>query len=480
MLLESVDISDMVTVNVREEDLPDVYAKRQHGSAIHSGIERGGFACDRIEHDVAVHCHVTKWRGEHRKAVNCISIVRIPRLPVTSHERVRTQAQRHSQLPKADFVVRAGWRTNAQATAGFADYVVAIVFEWNTHIGNLAGFPVLLKLNVLPMLTIANFMDYVKHARTVFDIEIDALRQTRARLDGGFSAAVELITETLQNKGKVIVMGIGKSGNIAHKIAATLASTGTTSVVLDAVNALHGDLGVVSDGDVVLALSYSGETEELLRILPAIKRFDVKVIAVTGFPKSQIARHSDMVLNVHVKKEACPFNLAPTASTTATLALGDALAMCVLDARGFKKTDYAKLHPAGAIGSTMLVKVKDIMRTGARCPVIPELAPVKDAILAMTKARAGMISAVDKKGRLAGVFTDGDFRRYIARNADGLKTALACVMTPKPITIRQEALAVEALRIFQQRQIDDLIVVDESNHPVGIVDSQDLPKFKMM
>ena len=330
------------------------------------------------------------------------------------------------------------------------------------------------------MLITANFMNYVKHARTVFDIEIDALRQTRARLDGGFSAAVDLLVAALRKRGKVIVTGIGKSGNIAHKIAATLTSTGTTSVVLDAVNALHGDLGVVSDGDVILALSYSGETGELLRILPALKRFDVQIIAVTGFPKSQIARQSAVVLNVHVKKEACPFNLAPTASTTATLALGDALAMCVLAARGFKKTDYAKLHPAGAIGSTLLVKVKDIMRTGPRNPVIPAVAPVQDAILAMTKARAGMISVVDKNGRLAGVFTDGDFRRHIAQDATGLQTKLAQVMTPRPITIRSEALAVEALRIFQQRQIDDLIVVDESNHPVGIVDSQDLPKFKIL
>ena len=323
-------------------------------------------------------------------------------------------------------------------------------------------------------------MNHIQHARAVFDIEMDALRQTRARLDGDFSAVIDLLVTTLRHKGKVIVTGVGKSGNLAHKIAATLTSTGTTSVVLDAVNALHGDLGVISDGDVVMALSYSGETEELLRILPAIKRFDVKVIAVTGFPKSQLARHSDRVLNVHVKKEACPFNLAPTASTTATLALTDAVAMCVLHARGFKKADYAKLHPAGAIGSTLLVKVQEIMRTGPRNPVIPAAALVQDAILAMTKARAGMISVVDKKGRLAGVFTDGDFRRHIAREAGGLRTKLAQVMTPQPITIRQEALAVEALRIFQQRQIDDLIVVDKCNHPVGIVDSQDLPKFKMM
>ena len=230
----------------------------------------------------------------------------------------------------------------------------------------------------------------------------------------------------------------------------------------------------------MLALSYSGETEELLRILPAIKRFAVQVIAVTGFPKSQIARHSDLVLDVHVRKEACPFNLAPTASTTATLALGDALAMCVLHARGFKQADYAKLHPAGAIGSTMLVKVKDIMRTGSRNPVLPATATVKDALLVMTEAKAGMASVVDKQGRLVGVFTDGDFRRQIARNANVLQAPLAGVITRKPITIRDTALAVEALRIFQQRQIDDLIVVDESKHPVGLVDSQDLPKFKMM
>jgi arabinose-5-phosphate isomerase len=323
-------------------------------------------------------------------------------------------------------------------------------------------------------------MDYVKRARTIFDIEIDALRQTRARLDENFSTAVDLIAKALRNKGKLIVTGIGKSGNIGQKIAATLTSTGTTSVLLDAVNALHGDLGLIGDGDVVLALSYSGETEELLRILPAIKRFDVKIIAMTAHPKSRIARYSDAILNVHVKKEACPFNLAPTSSPPAMLAMGDALAMCVLEARGFQKSDYARLHPAGAIGSTMLVQIKDIRRTGARNAVIPEYESVKDALLAMTKAKSGTISVVDNRGRVAGVFTDGDFRRHIARDASVLQAQVKTVMTRNPITIRQDALAVEALKIFQQRQIDDLIVVDESKHPVGIVDSQDLPKFKIM
>jgi len=460
----------VIAVNVCEEYLPEVHLQRQHAGAIRTGIECGGFACGRVENDVAIHSHATKRRGEHCEAGDCTGIIGIPCASSDGAQSAGVEAE-----PSG--IAFAG---QIQSTLSFAEDIAEIVFKRNAHTGTIAELPVLPKQNVSPMVAAEIPMDYVKHARTVFDIEIDALRQTRARLDGGFSMAVELISAALQNKGKIIVVGVGKSGNIAHKIAATLSSTGTTSVVLDAVNALHGDLGVVSDGDVVLALSYSGETEELLRILPAIKRFDVKVIALTGFPKSQIARHSDVVLNVHVKKEACPFNLAPTASTTATLALGDALAMCVLDARGFKKTDYAKLHPAGAIGSMLLVKVKDIMRTGARCPVIPKSAPVKDAILAMTKARAGMISVVDKKGRLAGVFTDGDFRRHIARNAGGLQTELASVMTPKPITIRQEALAVEALRIFQQRQIDDLIVVDEGKHPVGIVDSQDLPKFKMM
>jgi arabinose-5-phosphate isomerase len=326
----------------------------------------------------------------------------------------------------------------------------------------------------------ARLVNHVRHAKKVFDIELDALRQTRARLDRHFAEAVELVVGALRTSNKVIVTGVGKSGNLGHKIAATFTSTGTTSVVLDAVNALHGDLGIVRDGDVILALSYSGETEELLRILPALKRFDVKIVAVTGFPKSQIARHSDVVLNVHVRKEACPFNLAPTASTTATLALADALAMCVLDARGFKKTDYAKLHPAGAIGSTMLVQIKDIMRTGSRNAVIAGSATVKSALLAMTKAKSGTISVVDAKGRVAGVFTDGDFRRAIAADAGVLDAPVKSIMTRHPIVIRQDQLAVDALKIFQQRQIDDLIVVDHSRRPVGIVDSQDLPKFKIM
>ena len=323
-------------------------------------------------------------------------------------------------------------------------------------------------------------MNYIQHARTVFDIEIDALRQTRARLDGGFSAAVDLLVATLRKHGKVIVTGIGKSGNIAHKIAATLTSTGTTSVVLDAVNALHGDLGVVSDGDVILALSYSGETGELLRILPALKRFDVQIIAVTGFPKSQIARHSDVVLNVHVKKEACPFNLAPTASTTATLAVGDALAMVLLEARGFQMEDYAKLHPGGAIGRSLLLRVSDIMRTGQRLAVIPESATVKEAVVAMTAARCGSTGIVDSASRVRGIFTDGDLRRHISSHADLLSVPITQVMTPSPVTVRASQLATEVLGVFEDHSIDDVLVVDADGRLVGAVDIQDLPKFKIM
>ncbi len=213
-------------------------------------------------------------------------------------------------------------------------------------------------------------------------------------------------------------MGIGKSGNIGRKIAATLTSTGSTSVVLDSVDAVHGDLGIVNDGDVVLVLSYSGESDELLNLLPALKRFSVKIIAITGSPKSALGRYSDVTLNVKVPKEACPFNLAPTASTTATLVMGDALAMAVLQARGFKEKDYARHHPAGAIGRAMLLRVRDIMRSGARNAVAQETFPVKEALMVMTRCKSGSLSVINARGKLAGVFTDGDFRRHMALHED--------------------------------------------------------------
>ena len=323
-------------------------------------------------------------------------------------------------------------------------------------------------------------MKHLAQARKVFDIEIAALKAVRAQLDASFDQAVETVVESVRLRGKIVIVGIGKSGNVGSKIAATLTSTGSTSVVLNSVDALHGDLGIVNDGDVILALSYSGESEELLNLLPALKRFSVKIISFTGNAKSSLAKHSDLSLNVKVPKEACPFNLAPTSSTTAMLVMGDALAMAVLAARGFTQKDFAKYHPSGAIGRALLLKVGDIMRTGSRNAVAGEKLTVKEALLVMTRAKSGSLAIVDARGKLAGVFTDGDFRRHMASDDHLLAQPLGKVMTHKPICIRDDALAVEALKIFNERNIDDLIVVNAKREPVGLVDSQDLPKLKIV
>jgi len=323
-------------------------------------------------------------------------------------------------------------------------------------------------------------MSHLAKAREVFDIELAALKAVRAQLDESFDQAVEVILAALRQRGKIVIVGIGKSGNVGTKIAATLTSTGSTAVVLNSVDALHGDLGIVNDGDVIFALSYSGESEELLNLLPAIKRFSIKLIAFTGNVKSSLARHSDLALKVKVPKEACPFNLAPTSSTTAMLVMGDALAMAVLSARGFTQKDFAKYHPSGAIGRAMLMKVGDIMRTGERNAVAEASLTVKDALLVMTHARSGSLAVTDKRGKLTGVFTDGDFRRHMAANASLLSQPLKSVMTHNPICIREDALAAEALKIFNERNIDDLIVVNAKREPVGLIDSQDLPKLKIM
>ena len=323
-------------------------------------------------------------------------------------------------------------------------------------------------------------MSHLARAREVFDIELSALKSVRAQLDKSFDCAVETIVAALKQRGKIIIVGIGKSGNVGAKIAATLTSTGSTAVVLNSVDALHGDVGIVNDGDVILALSYSGESEELLNLLPALKRFSVKIISFTGNLKSSLAKHSDVSLNVKVPKEACPFNLAPTSSTTAMLVLGDALAMAVLQARGFKQKDFAKYHPSGAIGRAMLLRVGDIMRAGARNAVAQENLSVKEALLVMTRAKSGSLAVLDARGKLAGIFTDGDFRRHMAADENLLSQPLKKVMTRNPICISENALAVEALKIFNERNIDDLIVVNAKREPVGLVDSQDLPKLKIM
>jgi arabinose-5-phosphate isomerase len=321
---------------------------------------------------------------------------------------------------------------------------------------------------------------HLARAREVFDIEIAGLRAVRSQLDDNFDQAVDRIAKSLAARLKIVVVGIGKSGNIGRKTAATLTSTGSTAVLLDAVDAMHGDLGMVNDGDVVLALSYSGETEELLRLLPALKRFSVTIISLTAAPRSTLARFSDIVLNVKVPKEACPFNLAPTASTTAMLALGDALAMALLEARGFSKEKFAMHHPAGAIGRSLLLRVGEIMRTADRNPVARETSTVKEALFVMTRAKAGSLSVVNDRGKLTGVFTDGDLRRRMSDDPGILSRCLSEVMTPNPITIKDSALASDALSVFNERNIDDLIVVNSRHEPVGMIDLQDLPKLKLL
>jgi arabinose-5-phosphate isomerase len=246
------------------------------------------------------------------------------------------------------------------------------------------------------------------------------------------------------------------------------------------VDALHGDLGIVNDGDLILALSYTGESEELVNLLPALKRFAVRLVAFTHSPKSTLGRYSDIVLKIHVPREACPFNLAPTASSTAMLVMGDAFAMAVLQARGFKQQQFARFHPGGAIGRAMLFKVGEIMRTGDRNAVASEDMTVKEALWVMTRAKSGSVSVVNRKGKLVGVFTDGDLRRRMTAGDEMLDEPLKKVMTRNPVCVRDSALAGEALKIFDERNIDDLIVVDGKHQPVGLIDSQDLPKVKLM
>jgi len=323
-------------------------------------------------------------------------------------------------------------------------------------------------------------MKHLSNAREVFDIEIDALKYLRDRIDNSFENTIELFLDCIKNRGKIIITGVGKSGLIGRKIAATLTSTGATSVVLDTVDALHGDIGIVNDGDVLLILSYSGETEEIKSLLPVLKRFKVKIVSMTASTKSTLAKYSDIILNVRIPREACPFNLVPTSSTTAMLALGDALAISLLKARGLKKEDYARFHPAGAIGKTLLLKTADIMRSGDRNPVAREDLTVKEGLLIMTQAKSGCVSVVNSKGKLVGVFTDGDFRRRIAVDEAVLSKKLNEVMTANPICVKDDALAAEAVKIFNEKNIDDLIVINSKREPVGIIDSQDLPKFKLM
>ncbi|HEX3816978.1 MAG TPA: KpsF/GutQ family sugar-phosphate isomerase [Chthoniobacterales bacterium] len=323
-------------------------------------------------------------------------------------------------------------------------------------------------------------MDYLEKAARVLDLEISELQRLRQRLGRSFQRAVELIQETVEARGKIIVLGVGKSGHIGAKIAATLTSTGSPAVVLDSLNALHGDLGVIADGDVVLALSYSGETEEMLRILPAIARFQVQVIAMCGVQESTLAQNCDVFLDVNVEQEACPLNLAPTSSTTVMLALGDALAMVLLEARGFQKEDFAKFHPGGMVGRSLLLRVHQIMRPRTALALVRPDANVRSVLEAMTSRRAGAAVIADDNEQLLGIFTHGDFVRHFQTDPRVGERLVADLMTLNPVVVQQDKLAVEVLNLLERHRIDDLVVVDERGVPVGIVDSQDLTRLKLL
>ncbi len=310
-------------------------------------------------------------------------------------------------------------------------------------------------------------------AREVLDIEARAIEALKERLDESFSAAVHLV---LASPGRVVVSGMGKSGHIARKIAATLASTGTPAFFVHPAEASHGDLGMITSGDVLIALSNSGESPELLTIVPIVKRKGAKLIGMTGNPASSLARESDVHLDASVAQEACPLGLAPTASTTAALALGDALAVALLDARGFGAEDFALSHPGGALGRRLLVHVCDLMHGGAALPCVNESALLSEALLEMTRKGLGMTAVVDGEGRLTGIYTDGDLRRTLDKSGDIRALKVSETMSRNPRTIAAERLAAEAAQMMEQYKINGLLVVDDNNKPVGALNMHDLLK----
>ena len=312
----------------------------------------------------------------------------------------------------------------------------------------------------------------LKRAKEVLRIEADAIRSLIPRINRSFDQVVKILLKT---KGRIVLMGMGKPGIIAQKISATLSSTGSPSLWLHPAEAFHGDLGRVTPSDVVVALSNSGETEEIVRLLPLMKKIGVVLIAMTGNARSTLARNSDYVLDVGIKEEACPLGLAPTASTTAMLAMGDALCVALQSKRRFRREDFAFLHPGGSLGKKLL-KVKEIMRTGRNNPVVRQEISIREALFAITRARAGSASVVDRSGRLVGIFTDGDLRRHLRQEPNVTKQKICNVMTRHPATIGSERLATEALRILQEKRIDELPVVDAKGRPIGLLDVQDLLK----
>ena len=314
--------------------------------------------------------------------------------------------------------------------------------------------------------------------RRVFDIEAQALAAVAGRIDGDFTAACRLM---LAARGRVVCTGMGKSGHIARKIAATLASTGTPAFYVHPGEAAHGDLGMITDADVVLALSYSGESDEILLLLPVLRRQGNKLIAMTGRTRSSLAREADVHLDVSVPAEACPLALAPTSSTTASLAMGDALAVALLEARGFTADDFARSHPAGALGRRLLLHIADIMHAGADVPRVSADASISEALVEMSRKRLGMTAIVDDNNRLIGLYTDGDLRRTLDDHRFDVRTARSVeVMTRSPKTIGSDALAVEAAQLMEAHKISGLIVVDGEHRVVGALNIHDLLRARVV
>jgi arabinose-5-phosphate isomerase len=314
-------------------------------------------------------------------------------------------------------------------------------------------------------------------AREVLSIEAAAVQALTLRIDKNFLRALDII---LSCEGRVIVSGMGKSGHIARKIAATLSSTGTPAYFVHPAEASHGDLGMITSEDVFIALSYSGESEELLTIVPVIKRQGARLISLTGNPRSSLAQAADAHLDAAVAKEACPLELAPTASTTAALALGDALAMALLDARGFGKEDFARSHPGGNLGRRLLTHVRDIMHTGADIPAVRQDALLSDAVLEITRKRLGMTAIVDDAYHVLGIYTDGDLRRTLEKRLDFSTTPVSTVMSHNPRTIAADALAAEVVQLMEQHSISQMLVVDPDNKLVGALNMHDLLHAKVI
>ena len=320
----------------------------------------------------------------------------------------------------------------------------------------------------------------LKRAYEVFDTEIEGINAVRAKLSESFAELVQRCSDTIDRGGKLVITGVGKSGYIGKKMAATLSSVGNPSVFMHPVEARHGDLGLLQKDDLLIAISYSGETEELLAVLPPAKRLGVPLIAIAASKNSSLGKMSDFTFEMPIPKEACPFNLAPTTSTTALLVLGDALSMVLLDQRGFTKSDYGRRHPGGAIGRMVTMSARDVMRKPENSALVKAASTVRETLYEMSCARSGAAIIVDDDNRLLGIFTDGDFRRRAADDDDVLKRKMSEVMTANPVTIKADAMVAEVVKVVESRRIDDLVVIDNDGRVAGFIDIQDLPGLKIM